>query len=365
MPLPITLIKHLFDDFIISRGRAQEERGIQHLRYQRRHLKIGRRLTIALGSVFTLAVLLALYLIFSNPSTPQQPSPTQEEAIVSPNASMPSDLPDAASASVYDESYLLIDINTNQVLLSQNTELQRAPASTTKLLTGLVALQKLDRSQIVTVGEEVNVEGSRLGLQPGDKISVDDLLNAMYIISANDAAAALAVETSGSLPAFAEEMNAYASSVGAHRSHFTTPHGLSDPEHYTTATDLSLIAKAFLQQPILMEYVQTREDTISWTDGHGNPKTTHLQNTNHLLGIYPGVQGLKTGRTTEAGQCLVTYSTSSDGQLLLVLLGSEQRYVDTVKLLDQGWAKLRSQNALKAAAKDQASFFASPGFFAP
>lgn len=260
-------------------------------------------------------------------------------------------------------SYVLIDPQTTQILKSYNADLQRAPASTTKLLTGLIAIKTLQETDIVRVGIEVNIEGSQLGLSPGDEISVHELLTALFVHSSNDAAAALAVKISGSIPAFTEEMNKYAATLGCQHSHFTNPHGMPDPEHYTTANDLGKIASLFLKNEELMKFVKKSSARVQWKDARGTARYAEVQNTNSLLGIYPGDQGLKTGTTTEAGQCLVSYVTRPDGDLLLVLLGSKNRYGDTIKLLDEGWADQRSKAALRDLAKDPRSLILSPGIF--
>jgi len=265
--------------------------------------------------------------------------------------------------STEDESYVLIDPLTAQVFKSSNADLQRAPASTTKLLTGLIALKTLKETDIVRVGKEVTTEGSRLGLSPGDEISVHDLLTALYLPSANDAAAALAVKISGSIPAFAEEMNNFAATLGCQDSHFANPHGMPNTEHYTTANDLSKIASRFLKNEGLMKFVQESNARVQWKDAQGMVHYAEVQNTNSLLKVYPGDQGLKTGTTTEAGQCLVSYVTRPDGDLLLVLLGSKNRYEDAIKLLDEGWAAQRSSAALRELAKDPKSLILSPGIF--
>jgi serine-type D-Ala-D-Ala carboxypeptidase (penicillin-binding protein 5/6) len=262
-----------------------------------------------------------------------------------------------------DESYVLIDPRTTQILKSYKADLQRAPASTTKLLTGLIATKTLQETDIIRVGTEVQVEGSQLGLSPGDEISVHELLTALYVHSSNDAAAALAVKISGSIPAFAEEMNQYAATIGCQHSHFINPDGMPDPEHYTTANDLGKIASHFLKSEQLMKFVKQPSARVQWKDAQGVVRNAEFKNTNSLLGIYPGDEGLKTGTTTEAGQCLVSYVTRTDGDLLLVLLGSKQRFSDTIKLLDEGWANQRTNAALRNLAKDPRSLILSPGIF--
>ncbi|KJR44285.1 D-alanyl-D-alanine carboxypeptidase [Desulfosporosinus sp. I2] len=257
-----------------------------------------------------------------------------------------------------------MDPEANQILKSQNADLHRAPASTLKLLTGLIAEENLKETDIIRVGKEVNIEGSKLGLSPGDEISVQNLLTALYVHSANDAAAALAVKISGSIPEFAQKMNNYASTtLGCQDSHFTNPHGLPDPDQYTTAKDLSIIANHFVQNEKLMKYVQKTSAQVQWKDVQGKSHNADLQNTNLLLRVYPGDLGLKTGTTTEAGQCLVSYVKRPDGELLLVLLGSEQRYKDSITLLDETWAEQRSAAALRGLSKDPKSLISSPGIF--
>lgn len=321
----------------------------------RRH----RHLTTLSISGAVIAVLILLFLGRPTGMASQgNPQVTQGPAdLILPSAQ--------ESGSLDEESYLLLDVDSGRVITARNTELKRPPASTTKLLTGLVAQEILPPEHIVEVGEEVYVEGSKLGLQPGDRISVHDLLTAMYVMSANDAAAALAVEASGSIAAFAQEMNAYATLLGANNSNFVNPHGLSDPNHYTTASDLARIAYRFIQNENLLNYVNQDTAQITWVSTSGQNRSATIQNTNKLLGIYPGVEGLKTGTTQDAGQCLVTYLVSEDGRLLLVLLGSKQRYYDTVDLLDEGIGALRLETSLETIAKDPQTVFNSPGLFAP
>lgn len=262
-------------------------------------------------------------------------------------------------------SYYLIDLSTKNVLLSQNDTIQRPPASTVKLLTGLVAMQTLNENETVTVGNEVLIEDSTLGLKPGDTIKVKDLLTAIYLPSANDAAVALAVKAKGSLSAFIESMNKYALELGCKDSHFQTPNGLPAADQYTTAQDLAKIAIKFTQNETLMEYAKQKEGKVEWTTSNGLKRSIKVYNTNEFLGLYPGVQGLKTGTTTEAGQCLVTYVTRSDGDLILVLLGSKNRYKETKSLLDQGLAAIRTRAALQTISKSPESLIQGPGFLQP
>ncbi|MEA4902943.1 D-alanyl-D-alanine carboxypeptidase family protein [Desulfitobacterium sp.] len=260
-------------------------------------------------------------------------------------------------------SYYLINAQNQEVLLAQNEAIQRPPASTVKLLTGLVAMQTLKEDDVVKVGEEVNIENSTLGLKPGDTILVKDLLTALFLPSANDAAVALAVKAKGSVPAFVEAMNQYAHQLGCDSSNFQTPNGLPASDQYSTARDLAKIASEFIQNETLMKYVEKQEGKVEWTTSSGLKRSIIVHNLNEFLGIYPGVEGLKTGTTSEAGQCLVTYITRPDGNLILVLLGSKNRYHDTKNLLDQGMAIVRTKAALRNLGSSPESMVQASGFF--
>lgn len=319
------------------------------------------------GSKLSILILIIIVCVFSYIGF-HYITPTTAKELITGAETKPNTLNSKISISTKelstpDESYVLLDPQTTQILKSYNADLKRPPASTTKLLTGLIAVKTLKEADIVRVGTEVNVEGSQLGLNPGDEISVRELLTALYVHSANDAAAALAVKISGSIPAFAEEMNKYAATLGCEDSQFRNPHGMPDSDQYTTANDLSKIASQFLKNEGLMNYVKKPRALIQWKDARGELHQAEYWNTNRLLGIYPGNAGLKTGTTTEAGQCLVSYVTRPDGELLLVLLGSKNRYNDTIKLLDEGWADQRSKAALRGLAKDPRSLILSPGIF--
>lgn len=313
-------------------------------------------LGLGLGLGFAFAFALSL-LVFGIALA----APGKAEAV---NTSAPRAASNVKNYAPQEPSYLAVDTQ-GETLLAHNEQARKAPASVTKLLTGLVAMEKVKADDVVIVGDEVRLEGASLGLAPGDQIAVKDLFTAMYSISANDAASALAVKTSGSISSFAQEMNAYAMKLGSTNSHFVNPHGLPDPEHYTTATDYMKIVRAFMSNKELMHYVGLKQAEITWKDKNGRVKRTKLHNTNELLGVYPGTQGIKTGTTEEAGECLVSYVTRRDGGVVVILFGSQHRYQDSIKLLDQGFAKLRVQAALKNAATDPRQLSQSPGVFVP
>lgn len=271
----------------------------------------------------------------------------------------------SADGSNQPESYYVYDINQKSVIQSSNPEIKRPPASTTKILTGLVAWQFLGSNldSPITVGNEVLVDGSGIGLQPGDQITARQLFTAMYLASANDAAAALAVKSSGSINAFAAKMNQYAISLGCTQSHFTNPHGLSDPQHYTTAEDLAKISLAFVQNQDLLHFVSQQSATVQWKGIRGGERSVQIYNTNKFLGVYPGIKGLKTGTTTDAGQCLVSYYQSTEGEYLFVLLGAQQRYRSMLPLLDKALSQGLLENLLSDYAVSPRSLLDSPGIY--
>lgn len=223
-------------------------------------------------------------------------------------------------------SALAVDFETGDRLLEKDADRPLAPASTAKLMTALVVVEQtpLDEAAVVTP-HAAATEGSRMGLTAGERLTVGELLKGLLIPSGNDAAVALAEHVAGSEADFVTMMNARAQALGLKNTHFVNVHGLDAPGQTTSAADLAVIAKTVLQSPAVAAIVQTRSENVA-----GHP----LQNTNELLGTYPGADGVKTGTTDEAGECLVA-SVSRDGRrTLLVELGSTERFVDATKLLD-------------------------------
>lgn len=226
-------------------------------------------------------------------------------------------------------SVLLYDQDTGKILFSKNTEAQIAPASTTKILTAVVALENADVDDVVSIGAEVdNSRGSLMGLVSGEKLPLKDLLYGMFLNSGNDAAAAIAVHIAGSTDAFAEKMNETAQKIGMTNSHFKNPSGLDAENHLVTVEDMAkLTSYALSNYPILQEIAQTKTYTISATDSN---QEHELKNTNKLVYAdsgegeivsyeYDYATGLKTGATPNAGNCLVA-TASKDGQNLILLL---------------------------------------------
>jgi D-alanyl-D-alanine carboxypeptidase (penicillin-binding protein 5/6) len=223
------------------------------------------------------------------------------------------------------QAAIVSDVASGQILAEKNAHQRLAPASTTKIATALVALQKGQLEEQVVVHESALIEGAKMGLAAGQVVTLEELLYGLLLRSGNDAATAIAQHIGGSVGGFMEMMNQEASNLGLTDTHFVNPHGLDAPDHYSSAYDLTMIARQALADPTLAEIVSTQEYTFR---GH------RLSNRNELLENYRGANGVKTGTTAGAGECLVASATRDGHQVLVVVLGSEDRYGDASILLD-------------------------------
>ena len=206
-------------------------------------------------------------------------------------------------------------------------------ASTTKIMTALVVIEHCNLSDTVEISKKAaNTGGSKLGLKTGDKITVYDLLYGLMMRSGNDAAVALAEHVAGSITDFSNLMNEKAKNLGLSNTHFVTPHGLDEDEHYTTAYELAILSNYAMNNEIFSKIVGTKNYTITI---NGYPKT--LTNTNELLGVLNGVYGIKTGFTNGANRCLVTCCKRGDMDIICVVLGADTkkyRTTDSIKLIE-------------------------------
>lgn len=226
------------------------------------------------------------------------------------------------------------------------------PASTTKVMTAILALEYGNLNDIVTVDQEVvNLTyGSHIALEPGEQLTLSDMLYALLVTSANDSALAIAKHISGSIDEFVSLMNEKAVELGALNTNFVNPNGLHEEEHITTAYDLALIAHYAMEIPVFRDFVNTTAHTIEATEIKGEPR--YLYTTNKLLRssqtidldgrkvpiTYEGAQGVKTGYTAEASNCLISYAERDGQKLLAVVLKSQAGvYPDTHKLLNYGF----------------------------
>ena len=228
---------------------------------------------------------------------------------------------------------IVIDRNSKAILYGKSETEQRKMASTTKIMTAIVVLENANLSDIVTISKKAaNTGGSVIGIKTGDKISVCDLLYGLLLVSGNDTAVALAEHVGGSVEGFADMMNKKAAELGLTNTHYVTPHGLDDDNHYTTAYELAILTDYALNNKTFYNYVATKSYTINI---NGYPKT--LRNTNELLGNLDGVYGVKTGFTNGANRCLVTSCKRGNLDIICIVLGADSkkfRTQDSIKLIE-------------------------------
>ena len=241
---------------------------------------------------------------------------------------------------------ILIERSSGRVLLEKNAYEKRPMASTTKIITAITALEYGNLEDIVIVSAKAdNTEGSSMWLATGEKATLENLLFGLMLNSGNDAAVAIAEHIGGSVEGFAELMNQTAEKIGAKNSNFTNPHGLDDPNHYTTAYDLALITRYAMQNPKFVEIVATRKKTVPW---EGNSWGRTLTNHNKLLNLYSGADGVKTGYTKNTGRCLVSSATRDGMQLIAVTLNAPDDWNDHSTMLDFGFANFGIKTVLKS-----------------
>lgn len=231
-------------------------------------------------------------------------------------------------------SAVLIDVETGQVLYNKHMHLKSFPASLTKVLTTIIALEEGNPQELVKVSRRAAYqEGSSIYLQEGEKIKLLDLLYGVMLASGNDAAVAVAEHIAGSIEDFAVMMNTKAREMGALNSNFINPSGLPDPDHYSTAYDLAMIMRYALKNGIFREITATRNKTIPWAD---NDWGRGLRNHNKLLWQYDDITGGKTGYTRAAGRCLVASAKREGREVVAVVLNAPDDWLDVRRLLDYG-----------------------------
>lgn len=239
------------------------------------------------------------------------------------------------------QSAVLYEPESGRFLYEKDPDTRRPMASTTKLMTALLAAEQLPPDRVVTVPETaVLVEGSSMGLRGGDRLTVRDLLTGLLLSSGNDAANTLAMLCAGSLPAFAEEMNRKAADLGMNGSLFVTPSGLDEGGHGATARDLALLGAAVLRVELLAELCAMKSAVIHI----GEPsKAVTLTNHNRLLQLYPDAIGLKTGYTIKAGKCLVSAAQRDGVTLVAVTLNGGDYWNDHIALYEYGFSQTESR----------------------
>lgn len=267
-----------------------------------------------------------------------------------------------SKSDIFSDGAILINSKTGQVLFEKNAHKKLYPASTTKILTALIISENynLDDKVIIDADSPFTV-GARIYVHEDEIFTIEQLLNALLIESANDVANALAIHHSGSIEAFAEVMNKKAKALGTLNSNFVNPSGLHDSNHYATAFDLSLIAKEFYKNELLMNIVKKSTYNIPPTNKveetrylRSSNKFLYSQSSNYLLD-YRGekifakfdlVNGMKTGYTDKANNCLITSASNEDADLISVILNATGRhsYTDSRKLIEYGFNEFSSKN---------------------
>ncbi|SDD37748.1 D-alanyl-D-alanine carboxypeptidase DacB [Sporomusa acidovorans DSM 3132] len=234
---------------------------------------------------------------------------------------------------------IVMEASTGKVLYSRNAEERRYPASTTKIITLITALEYGKLDDVVTASQNAaTTEGSSLWLLPGEQLTLLDMLYGIMLVSGNDATVAVAEHISGSVDVFAKLMTEKAHSIGAVNSNFVNTSGLPDERHYTTAHDLAKIAAYGYKNPLFTQIVSTQHKIIPWP---GKEHDRDLYNENRMLWLYDGANGVKTGYTDAAGRCLVSAANRNGVQLVAVVLDSERMWDDSIKLLNYGFAQLK------------------------
>lgn len=260
----------------------------------------------------------------------------------------------AALPDITADAAVILDARTGSILYGRKPYERRPPASTTKILTAIVALEKGHLNDIVTITPNVSyTEGSSIELRPGEKLTLEELIWGALLESGNDACVAIAEHLAGSEANFSRLQNRKAKTVGAWDTHFVNPHGLSDPEHFTTAYDLGTIARYALRNSKFQEIVRSREKQPQKPG-----ENRSFFNTNRLLWSYSGCDGVKTGTTEAAGQCLVASASKGGRQLVAVVLHSDDRWYDAAALLDYGFS---NTSLLKLVSAGQVIQFPLPG----
>ena len=308
--------------------------------------RLARARLLAGCSLLVALVLLATLPARAGGPAPEGPPPTP--VVVPGGGTSPSPFqqalrtppPTTAPPEILAASAVLADLETGRILFARDPDAGRAIASVTKIMTAFLVLERADPTDIVTISAQAAGNGripgiSELGLQEGERIAVGDLLYALMLQSANDAAIALAEHVSGSVDAFVSLMNRRAERLGMHHTRFASPNGLED-EGYSSARDLLILTRAAYRVPGFSSITATRFHSIPAPEGQ-EPRV--VQNRNLLLWLYPGATGVKTGFTTAAGFCVVATAERDGLSLVAVVLGEpSEPFSDAAALMNYGFA---------------------------
>ena len=244
------------------------------------------------------------------------------------------------------KSAILIEASTGEVIYEKNSHEKLPPASMTKMMSMLLVIESIENDvlkwdDVVTISANASgMGGSQILLETGDQVTVEDLFKGVAVMSGNDAVVALAETVSGSVDEFVKRMNERAKELGMNDTNFKNPHGLDDANHYTSAYDMSILARKLVKHKKVLEFTKIYEDYLR----KGTDRELWLVNTNKLVRFYPGADGLKTGYTKTAGYCLTATALKNDMRLIAVAMGEESsatRNTEVMAMLDYGYAKYK------------------------
>ena len=243
------------------------------------------------------------------------------------------------------DSAILIDKDTGRILYEKNAYQKRGMASTTKIMTALVALDNGNLDKITEVSyEAASTMGSSMYLKPGEKIKMESLLYGLMLSSGNDAATAIAQEIGGDIPGFSKMMNEKAQKIGMKDTHFDNPHGLDSDTHYSTAYDMALLARYAMRNEKFCEIVSSKRKNVEL---NGVENSRFLTNHNRLLNLYPYCNGVKTGFTKACGRCLVSSAQKDGVSLIAVTLNAPDDWNDHISMYNDAFSKLKSYKIIE------------------
>lgn len=244
------------------------------------------------------------------------------------------------------ECACVINPVTNEVVFEKEMNKKHAMASTTKIMTAVIALENCGEDEVVTVSANAaNQEGSSAYISAGNQMYMGDVLNGLMLNSGNDAAIAIAEHVAGNVEAFADMMNKKAAELGAVNTHFVNPSGLDDPQHYTTASDMALIAKYAMGMSKFREIVSTSTAQVKPINSE---EMLYFTNHNKLLHLYDGATGIKTGFTKSTGRCLVSSAKRDGMEFIAVTLNDPNDWKDHEDLLDYAFSQYEPKRAVNA-----------------
>jgi len=273
---------------------------------------------------FPLLAIIAVVAVASSPAAAQHQALVHQDGALS-----------AHGIAVTAKGAILIDASDGSVLWAKNEHRRLQIASTTKIMTAIVAMERLRPHDVVTVDRSVTrVQPFKEGLRPGEKVEAWKLFYGALLISGNDTALALAIGAGGTRSRFVALMNEKAKALGLKDSHFRSPSGLLDRDNFSSAWDMASLARYAMWNPRFRAVVRTRVKRVPWAA----PTYAKIYvNHNHLLRSYPGADGVKTGWTTLAKHCLVASAQRGGVHLIAVVLGADDMYGDVKRLLDYGF----------------------------